>query len=272
MFITDKTIYIQMQKTGCSHITSLLFNFYGGQQNRKHSAAPNRLINPSTYFLSSIRNPWDWYLSLWTYGVQGEGALMKRLTQKQYQKSLTLFLKSPRENKNLLFNEIAKDVSLWRSVYDKSDKVDSFRKWLKLIHCPSHSHFLGEGYGTTGINKFCGFMSYRYLDLCCAHFHNIDKQKTIADYHDLVQFEAENCYIDFFIRQESLEKDFLTATKKIRPLSPMEKNHVLNAKKVNASKRLLSVGDYYDQETVDLIYDRDKLLINKFGYTAPQIS
>ena len=71
-----------MQKTGCTHIASLLSRLFDGEQIGKHNAASDNQINSDAYFLSSIRNPWDWYLSLWTFGVQGNGGLMHRLTNK----------------------------------------------------------------------------------------------------------------------------------------------------------------------------------------------
>jgi hypothetical protein len=271
MFITDQLTYIQMQKTACTHITSLLSYLYGGTQLRKHSAASDAQISASDYFLSSIRNPWDWYLSLWTYGVQGHGALMKRLTLRQYHKALKLFLLDSKKNKHLLLNTASKDLSLWRSVYGKADNVQLFRQWLKLIHSPQNASLLGEGYGSTGISEFCGFMSYRYLDLCCSGFSIITTQEKIFDYDELVIFEKNNCYIDFFIRQECLEDNFFEAVKRIKPLLREEKEVVLKAKQVNKSQRLLSISDYYDKESIDLIYKRDRLVVDKFGYTPPQI-
>jgi hypothetical protein len=78
MFITDKLIYIQMPKTGSTHIALLLSQIFDGKEAEKHIAASKDQINSGVYLLSSIRNPWDWYLSLWTFGVQGNGSLLAR--------------------------------------------------------------------------------------------------------------------------------------------------------------------------------------------------
>lgn len=271
MFITDKLIYIQMQKTGCTHIAFLLSKLFEGKQVGKHNAASEDQINTDVYFLSSIRNPWDWYLSLWTFGVLGKGTLMHRLTKRNYRRALKLTLSNPLENYSALFHEVTKDISFWQDLYDESENVESFRKWLKLIHTPSNVHWLREDYGNSVIAGFCGFMSYRYLYLCCSNPNGLKNKKIISNYTDLVQFEKKNCYINFFIRQESLEDNFCEAVEKIRPLTQEEKDEIFGAKKTNASKRPLAVSDYYDQESIDLVYNRDRLLIEKFNYMPPKI-
>lgn len=271
MFIADKLIYIQMPKTGCTHITLLLSQIFDGEKAEKHIPASKDQINSSIYFLSSIRNPWDWYLSLWTFGVQGNGRLMNQLTRRNYRHALKLTLKNPFKNHFALFYETTKDISCWSDVYDESTSVESFRKWLKLIHNPSNAHRLSDGYGDFAVNEFCGFMSYRYLMLCCSNPDNLKNSKMFSSYADLAEFEKKNCYINFFIRQESLEDNFCEAVEKIKPLTQKEKDAIFGAKKTNASKRPLRVSDYYDQESIDLIYDRDRLLIEKFGYAPPKI-
>lgn len=261
-----------MQKTGCTHIASLLSNLFNGEQTGKHNAATQAQIMSNKYFISSIRNPWDWYLSLWTYGVQGDGGLMKRLTKSNRLQSLKSTIRNPKKNYSNLFHELLKNVTAWRNVYDESDNVKSFRKWLKLIHDPSNSYFMGEGYGDTAITGFCGFMTYRYLYLCCQNVSELRNSGLISNHSDLVQYEKNNCYIDFFIRQESLEDDLYEAAERVRPLLQVEKDLIYGVKKINASKRSLLISDYYDNESIKLIYNRDKLLIDKFDYSPPQIT
>src|SRR5271154_7244887 len=189
MFQCDQLIYIQMPKTGCTHIAALLSELFDGRQIGKHNAATEDQIASNEYFVSSIRNPWDWYLSLWTFGVQGNGAFMHRLTKRHFSHCIKSAIKHLKRASVSLFHELEKDVKSWRNVYDRSHNVESFRKWLKLMHNSSNSHFLGEGYGDTVIADFCGFMTYRYLYLCCRNLVELNDLKIIASYADLVQFE-----------------------------------------------------------------------------------
>lgn len=94
----------------------------------------------------------------------------------------------------------------------------------------------------------------------------------ISNYTDLVKFENNNCYIDFFIRQESLEDDLCEALEKVRPLIHEDKELIYNYKKTNTSLRPFCVSDYYDKESIELISSRERLLIEKFNYSPPQIT
>ena len=269
MFQCDQLIYIQMQKTGCTHIASLLSQLFDGDQIGKHNAATPQQIKSIKYFISSIRNPWDWYLSLWTFGLQGKGAVWKRLTKRNHRRYHESVNRSPLRDYSLRFIAMFKDASLRRDVYGRGDNVESFRRWLKLIHNSSNSHILGEGYGKTAIADLCGFMTYRYLYLCCQNAGQLNDPRSISSYVDLVQFEHKNCYINFFIRQESLEDDLCKAVEKIRPLTQKEREFIYGAQRTNTSKRTLPISEYYDKESVELVRARDRLLIDKFNYSPP---
>ena len=80
MFVTDKLIYLQMQKTACSHIAAMLAETVGGRKIGLHIPLPRRLHSTDKHVVGSIRNPWDWYVSQWSYGCAGRGALRNRLT------------------------------------------------------------------------------------------------------------------------------------------------------------------------------------------------
>jgi hypothetical protein len=259
-----------MNKTGCTHIAKLLAELFDGEQLRKHNTATEEQINSDRYFISSIRNPWDWYLSLWTFGVQGDGSLVKRLTRRNLFKPLISIIINPKKKYAKLLDRLSRNVALWRDVYDSPDSVASFRKWLMLIHDPSNSHWLEEGYGDTEITNLCGFMTYRYLNLCCSRARELSNPDLISSYTDLVQFENNNCYIDYFIKQESLEDDFCEVVEKLRPLSQEEKDLIYGSNKTNTSKRSLLISEYYDEESIELVRNRDRLLIDKFNYSPPK--
>jgi hypothetical protein len=93
--------------------------------------------------------------------------------------------------------------------------------------------------------------------------------KRIDPLENLRNFDKQNCYIGFFIRQEPLEDDFCKAVEKIRPLSSEEKESVYSAKKTNTSKRSLQITDYYDQESIDLLQQNEQFIIAKFNDSPP---
>lgn len=273
MFESKELIYIQMQKTGCTHIASLLSDLFDGTQTKgKHNGATQEQIESDKFFISSIRNPWDWYLSLWTYGVQGEGGLWGRLTQRVLFPYLKTIAFKPKSSFLKIRHELFKDVNFWRPLYHSSDDIDAFRKWISLINQPIHSFQLGEGYDSTTLPNLCGYMTYRYFYLCCRCLEDLKDLHLMHYYSNLVEFDERNCYIDYFIRQESLEDDFCNAVEKVRSLTQTERDRIYSAKKTNTSKRVLTISDYYDAETIDIVHNREKLLVDKFDYAPPVLN
>ena len=253
MFKHKDFIYIQMQKTGCSHIAVLLNHLFEGIVERKHQPANEAELVACDYFFSSIRNPWDWYVSLWTFGVLGKGGLKQRLTSEHYIGPLSE----------------QRDPSIWREVYDDVNCVESFRKWLSLLHAYENRYYLGEKYGESTTSKHCGFMTHRFLYLCCKDFAQLTNNIDIQNLADIKKFEQKSNYVEFFIRQESLEDDLCEAISKIRILKSDDLNYIYSLKKTNISQRTRHISEYYDDDTSNIILKRDSLIIEKFGYSRP---
>ena len=275
MIVCDDFIYIQLQKTGCSHIASLLCQLFDCEVKGQHNAATPEQLASAQYFISSIRNPWDWYISLWAYGAQGEGRLMHSLTMSTVPELSKLNFKLPldmqgdKDKFQAQFDIYIKSVQAWRDVYGAGNSVDGFRSWLKLIHDPKNYQYLGEGYSETAITKQCGFMSYRYLRLCCRNLEKLEGTGLELSVSEVVQFDKANCYIDYFIRQEALEEQLCEALERVRSLTKEERGLILSGGKSNISNRQFSIADYYDRESIDLVQDRDRLIIEKFNYSPP---
>ena len=266
MFISDSLIYIHMQKAAGSHIVRLLSQLFDGKVVGIHNAATPTELKSGALVMSSIRNPWDWYLSLWTYGVQGKGAFASRLTQKNFLFPAKSSLRTPQD---LLANfraEFQKDSNTWSETYADGENVEGFRIWLKLVHDPTNSILLGEGYSGTLLPSKFGFMTHRYLNLCCMNLQRLKNPDFISGYSDLKYFDTANCYIDRFVRQENLETELCDAISAVRKLKDKELDLIYRSQKTNTSHRALTLADYYDEESIELVRQRERLLIEKFDY------
>lgn len=282
MFKCDELTYIQLQKTAGNHIVGLLTQLFGGEVSGKHNPATPEQLRAAPYFIGSIRNPWDWYVSLWTFGVGGRGILRRRLTERSGWSTVKATLKNPAANYRqgllALTKDLTKDVNRWRRVYTRSDDVGSFRRWLAMIH--------GDGGGdvTAGEEDYddphLGLMTRRYLSLYCRRdvptparvAARVPLAHTAWDerhFARLREFEAAACYIDYFVRQESLAETLCAALENIRPLTAAEKSQIAAAAKTNTSHRPLTLAAYYDPASVDLIRTRDRLIVEKFAYQPP---
>ena len=83
MFVSEKIVFIQLQKTGCTHIAKLLSNLLEGRHIGKHNRATPELFTNQRSFLGSIRDPWEWYVSLWAYGCDKKGRIYQRVTKRK---------------------------------------------------------------------------------------------------------------------------------------------------------------------------------------------
>lgn len=263
MFVSDRFIYVQMQKTGCTHIASLLERICPGETVGKHNRATAEQQASGRCFISSTRNPWDWYLSLWTYGAQGRGGIASKLTRRHWRGPLRQALRNPAHGIPALINEYRKDIAGWQRSYQRSDDVDSFRHWLRMVHDPKNFHDLVPGASISGLAPKVGLMTYRYIGLC---WKAPELLNTTTELSSLKELDASNCYIDSFIRQESLEDDLWRTLDSLNLVSEADHPTVYGAQKENTSHRPRSIQDYYDAQSIELVRRRDALLIEKFGY------
>lgn len=268
MFISDELIYVQMPKTGCTHIAEQLSRILNGRIVGKHNAPNQSQLNSKVAFISSIRNPWSWYLSLWSYGLTGKSGLQRRLTKQKHLGQVCSQILRPKNNHYDRWKGLFHDPREWRRVYNLGDSPQAFRIWLKMILQPPFCRDVGEGYQQSSIVNSCGFMSYRYLYLCTERTE-ILYPPHLKSLEELIEHDQKNCYINFFIRQENLKKDLIYAIKQIHPLSEKQEEFIDQGSKTNSSTTLYSLKDYYDKGTIELVNQREKLIIDKFSYSYP---
>lgn len=270
MFIGKNFIYLQLQKTGGTHIVNILNQVTEGEIIGRHNRLPKKLQGSDKIILGSIRDPWDWYVSLWAYGCDGNGELFHRLTSKPrffghgYKRHLFSAILS------FIFDSNRQHID-WMQLYRSSKDPTLFRKWLSLIQDPKNRFYLGECYGGSSISHYYGFLTYRYAYLYSRVYKPLFTSQTkTSDLTD--QYLDHNNIVDYFIRNEHLEEDLIKilnycGIENIR----LSKQKPYNLQRSNESSRARSVCQYYDNETVEIINVREKYIIQKFGYKPPEL-
>lgn len=268
MLIGDKIIYLELQKTACTHTEKLLESLPGthwvkkGKHNqleklKKHQ--PELVSNFADKIkVGNVRNPWDWYVSLWSFGCQKEGGFYRRLTGKEGGQGLIKCLKKT-------FRQLSIPQKKWEQLYNDRNNFDNFRKWLGMINSSKRKNDFGEGFGKLPLSDFAGLFTFRYLKL---YTYNFDKKAgEIKNYQALEDFDRKNNFIDFIIKQEGLNEGIERLIKKYDLLTgDFDEFFEKNNKKTNTSKRDSYYRKYYDEETKNLVKSRDKLIIDKYGY------
>ena len=76
--------------------------------------------------------------------------------------------------------------------------------------------------------------------------------------------------MNYTLRTESLEKDFISFIKTLKiDINKNDEAMILNLEKTNTSLRKNSIIDLFDEECLNLIEDRERLVIEKYRYKKP---
>ena len=232
MFVTDRFVYVHMQKTGGTRIREILAELTDGRAvGRQHGfldAKPNKLV------FGSIRNPLSWYVSLWAFGCEGRGGLLSRLS------------------------------AYWQYLYANVDDVALFREWLRRIYTEEATAEMRNGYGRFSLRGEVGFMTYRYAYL---YLPGVDLETApyFRDYFELEEYDRKHNMVDAWIKVEDLAYSLYAALKLAGYEVSRERVEALCGVRANRSQHRPYM-DYYDDESVALVLQREKLIVEKHGY------
>lgn len=274
MYIADsRLVFVELPKTGTTHIDHLLSNLLPGRQAGKHNRPGTELLNGGYTFVGSIRNPWDWYRSLWTFGCTRTGGVYELATRPR---SLRDVLAAAQRHPRYLLQTLAaarrRRPDLWRPLYENPADIAAFRTWLRLIHDPAHWSDYDDGYFLTRISPFAGFYTYRFVSLFARNAAPLFRDASLQTLARLRDFDRRYNYVSHFIRCESLEADLIDVLKACGvAASAAEIERIHGTQKSNVSARRTGIEHFYDEESIALVAERERLIIERFGYARPAL-
>lgn len=240
MIETDKLIYIQMQKTGCTRIGEIITQLCGGRSvGRKHGTF---LQKPDKFVIGSIRNPWAWYVSLWAFGCEGRGGVFSWL----------------------------KDNPDWQRVYADVYNPFYFQEWLRMIYSDKHLNQMQNGYNQFSLAPHVGLMTWRYAYLYLAGV-DVNFVPDFDHYDQFVEYEIRFNMVDRFVRLENAPGTNLASSISFAlSISGYQVNRFdligLCQIKNNTSSHL-PYQKYYDRASRELVREHERLIVEKFGYS-----
>jgi hypothetical protein len=260
MLVSKKLVFLELQKTGSTHIKQLLKQTVGGKNDGKHNQATPELRAGGKSFIGSIRDPWSWYLSLFTYGCQQKGGVYIRTTNAKHWNKLT-----PEERATPGFEQYDADYCK-ANLYQDPESATAFRAWLKLVTASGPQRkIIEDGFYKSPISAIGGLMTYRYFLLFTDT--GVDIPDSVKTLKALEAYESEHLFVKHIIRNETLAEDLITAVQACgEKLSDADCALIREAPKTNTSVRKHPRSHYYDDECVKLVAKREKLIIDKFGY------
>ncbi len=257
---SEKLVYLELQKSASTLIGSILMNLFDAKKILPtHGLLPDDCR--SKFVVGSVRNPWAYYVSLWSFGCEGNGGMRRRSTQREL-KAAARRLPSV----GPLLHEIRKPAPAWRAVYAEPHTPEQFRRWLAQVHDPDRTAEFEPSIGSSRFRHVAGFATYRYCRLYADDFEGILAAPTTAR----IERTLEASYLpQAMIRTEHVGDDLLAAVR----AAGYDVDDVLEkevrgrtAKPVNRSEHLPYTA-YYDEASIELVAERDAIVIARHGYT-----
>jgi hypothetical protein len=235
VFINPNLVYLQLHKTACTHIAALLATLVGGHEVGKH----NRLDRDprDRRILGSVRNPWDWYVSLWAFGCSRRGEVYENLVG-------------------------GSAGERWLVCYRNHEDPRQFRSWLRMLADPMYSRAVVPEYGGSSFSEEVGLLTYRYLWL---YSRKIKRLVTLSA-SELRAFDEEQNVLTDVIRSERIGPDLLKALANAGYCLEPSRTVVLDAQQRTNVSSHRETSFYYDQETWELVASRDSLIVSKYKY------
>lgn len=262
MFIGENYIYFELQKTASTQVRKILKRVSSlpfkkvGIHNAYFEVPKHELGDFETKIkIGSVRNPWDWYVSLWTWACSGNG-IAKNQRMPRNRKGLIYFVKHP-----IQFITMRK---AWTEVYSDPKNYNNFRKWLKMMLL-DRKYEVGDGYVTSKLAPHVGYFTYCYLRLHTRQF--LTEQRYIVDYDSIVKMDNDSNFIDYMI----IADDFDAGMHKVLSALGVSEEEIVSVFKLTAGKANATKRDdyhlYYDEFSKDLVARLDKLIIQKYKYS-----
>jgi hypothetical protein len=258
--VSDKVVYLELQKTASTLIGSVLVDCFGAEHRYpKHGRMPADCRD--RFVIGSVRNPWDYYVSLWSFGGGGEGGLHKRLTQRQLRRAARSL-----PHLGPLLEELRKPTADWKTTYVEPQTPERFRRWLSRVHDPRRAHEIEKPYGAGALCRVAGYATYRYCRLYAGDLESVLGASSSAQLRSAV---ATGWLPDAFVRTERLADDLLDAVHRAGYGVDDDLERAVRARTETMLNRSdhRPYTDYYDDDSRDLVAERDALLIERHGYT-----
>lgn len=266
MYISNRIVYLQVQKTGCTHIAKLLQRYDGGELVGKHIPLVEWEKHSGKVIIASVRNPWAWYVSLWAFGCAKRGKVFRHLTATPASRlEQAIARHSPSALARMTLALLRKDnlAEQLGVLYSDANNAENFRKWLALILGEEGKRILPEEYSQASVKEAVGFFTYRYLQLATKHDLWQEAKFKLSTYHQAEEFFAEHSIVKRTIRNERLEGDLCEILSSLG-IQVSEAELKAQGKTNTSSHRPFT--SYYDRETMNLVLDRERILVTKFNY------
>lgn len=277
MIEASSIVLLQLQKTGGTHAERLMRTHLGATGGAKHRPLPDGWARDGRLVLGGVRNPWDWYVSYFAYGCERRGGITDeyliadgftrpRLRMARHRLRNVPAPALARGAPALLVHEARHRAAPWADLLDDARDVDKFRRFLARLLDPGSRFASAMDYGFSPHADRIGLFSYLYLLLYLRERHNLFRPGGPVAAGGAALDAA--LVVDRFLPMERLEAALAEALEAAgETVAANAVTAQMGQDRSNASKsRESDYRIYYDDETRDLVADRERLIIDRHGY------
>lgn len=164
MIFSDKFVFLELARTGSTYARYVLKQIPSSKAvGRKHniyddlSSAQKALFKEKNK-VGTVRNPFEFYVSLYAFCCEKRGGLYERITYKPDLRSYFNFS----DLFKILYLHF-KYKSEWKKIINDKNSVGNFKLFLEML-LNINPEAYGNHYGLSGLNH-TGFLSFNYLRL-----------------------------------------------------------------------------------------------------------
>jgi hypothetical protein len=243
MFINHdrKIVYIHMPKSAGTFLTRFFVENINGSKKINFNGdthygielALNNINDIDNYtFFSTVRNPWDWYVSLYEY------------VHNTNRHEWILFGKEGLNFESWLLNIVncKTNNNIINSRNKEEDKTSTFSLYKNLLKSQ-----LG-----------CGWLTHRLIYSSCINWLKFFEKLSLSD------FESHN-------KVSIIKTEKLIDIENLDILTKNEIDLLKSFSKKNVNHNRKKYSEYYNSYLMDLVLSKEKFIINKFGYNYGNI-
>jgi hypothetical protein len=271
VFVNDSLICLQLQKCASVRLGEILTEQLGGELRGHHE----RIDIPvgDRRVIASIRDPWSWYVSLWAFGCKGSGGVHYRLTAPRPRRRAlvsSVLGRSESGTREVVAN-LKRDPDVWRRRYSNVDDPLLFREWVRGVLDPENARVLAPAYASSGVADAAGLLTWRYLFLSVRDLAALttSRQWSVAKLKALDEHENVCTYV---MRVDRLATELPAALDAagvaLLPETRAAIEHATTVRKNTTRHR--PAAEYYDRATIDLVADREQLILDRYGFVPPE--
>ena len=270
MIIGKKFFISEMPKTG----TTFLRNYFLQYKNIELTIHHETLNQNKRYNLLNlknrigiIRNPYDWYLSLWKWSCrEKKGSLI-------YSDLVSIRLKLKRLilNERLfsyIFNQIVKNRNQLKVLFIDVNSKKNFNKFLDIMLNFKNRYKIGSEYSFVPFENL-GYMTYIFFSQNMLRKNYNIMYNSNYKLHEILKYNDSNLYTNIFFKTEKLNyslKKFLLKNKiKLKNFNKLNNNSTPKILNKN-------IKSFFNNKNLLLIEKKENYIFKKFNYKKLSIT